>query len=350
MEENFRERIQKGAIEIALKNDRCGLDIAVRLGKTYIGISIAEKFKKVLVGYPNCPIKNGWVNDSIKFGISIENITFTTYLSLNKYNLNDFDCIILDEVDTVSEAVWSVIEKYNPKVIKGLSGTMPKSGLKRDYIDEYCPILYTKKLDETTGKTSKDYQIIVHLLKPNEKKDIPLKSGKYWSEKAKISFWENKYRQTRDFTGAMLPLIQSIQNSETKFNYLKNLSNKIDRGLIFVETTKQCEELGFLSYNSKESNSERNLELFKKEEINKLSTVNQLKAGVTIENVDTCIILHSYASQSKSHQKLARVLNYSEGESATIHILCLDNTKDKDWCIKALEQFDKNKIQWINIQ
>lgn len=348
--QTFREITQKEAIEALLSIDRSSVDLSVRLGKTFCGLKIAEKYKKVLISYPNAPIKNSWISDSIKFGINIDHVTFTTNISLNKHNLNDYDCYIADELDTLSVNNWEYIEENLPKVFKGLTGTMPTEGEKRRYINKYCPIVYTKKLDETSGKTSKDYQILVHLLKPSEEKDIPLSKGGFWSEKAKIQFWNNKWNQTKSFQGAMLPLIQSIQNSKTKFNYLKQLSNKIDRGLIFVETSKQCEELGFPSYNSKEPKSEENLNKFLKEEENILSTINQLKAGITIENVDTCIILHAYASQSKSHQKLARVLNYAEGETATIHILCLKDTKDEEWTKKALNQFSQDKIIWKNIQ
>lgn len=347
--EDFRKKVQGEAVSALLNKSRGSIDCSVRLGKTYIGLNVASNFKKVLVSYPSSSIKNSWINDSIKFGIDISHITFSTNVSLNKHKLNDYDCYIADELHTLSEANIQYITEQDPKVFKGLTGTMPSKGYKRDFIDEYCPVVYVKKLDETTGKTSKDYQIIVHLLKASSIKDIPLKSGKYWSEAGKIGFWESKWNTTKNFQNAMLPLIQAIQNSTTKMNYLKKLSSKIDRCLVFVETTKQCDELGIESYHSKNSKSEENLEKFQKGEINKLYTVNQISTGITFDNLDTCIILHSYASEAKSHQKLARVLNLSgNSDLATIHILALKDTKDEQWVRKFLKQFDNNKIQYIN--
>ena len=59
------------------------------------------------------------------------------------------------------------------------------------------------------------------------------------------------------------------------------------------------------------------------------------------------VILHCYSSNNKSAQKLARALNYVENQTAKIHILCLDNTRDVSWVQSGLAEFDKNKIKWI---
>ncbi len=38
------ETIQKEAVEALLSQDRAGVDISMRLGKTVIGLSVAQKF------------------------------------------------------------------------------------------------------------------------------------------------------------------------------------------------------------------------------------------------------------------------------------------------------------------
>lgn len=349
----FREQVQNEAYRALMSKDRASGDISVRLGKTLIGLKITQNFSKVLISYPNESIKSAWINDSLKFNINLDNCIFTTHLSLSKYNLEDFDCIILDEVDTVSEAQWQWIEKYNPKVIKGLSGTMPKKGIKKDYINIYCPIVYTKKLDETTNITSKDYTIFVHLLNPSTEKNLPLSKGRFWSEKAKIDFWEKKYQSSRNFMD-MLKVIQSIQNSPTKFKYLKQLSNKIDRCLIFLETQKQCDELGYISYHSgnKQELNEINLNLFNNlQGVNKLSCVKQLSAGIQFPNLSKAIILHTYASNNKFAQRFGRILSLVDNpeKEAEVHILCLKGTKDEVWTATALEEFNPEKIKYINV-
>lgn len=348
----MRQEIQNKAVEIAL-NNKCGtLDLSVRSGKTLVGLRIANEFENVLVSYPNNSIKDSWVQDAIKFGFSLKNVTFTTHLSLNKFNLHHYSCVILDEIDQVSEAQWEYVSScLREKSVRvyGLTGTPPVSGIKKQFIDEYCPIIYSVKLDDTVGILQKDYEIIVHLLESSTKQDIPLKSGKFWSEKAKIQFWENKYNRSHEFMD-MLKLIQSIQNSKTKLNYLENLCYEIKgKCLVFLETTGQCEKLNFASYHSKNKNSEKNLEMFQNGLHSTLTCVKQLSAGITFKNLSECIILHAYASNNKTHQRLARCLNYVEGEKATIHILCLNNTRDLEWVKKGLAEFNQSKIQWKTI-
>lgn len=344
---NYRDEIQKEAIQTALSKNYGSIGLPMRSGKTRVGLEIGNQFNKVLVSYPNQPIYNSWKDDSEKFGIDISNIVFTTHISLNKHDLKSFDCVILDEIDTVSIRSWQHIEENLPVRMYGLSGTLPDRGEKLDYLNLYCPVIYKKTLDETTGKLNKDYKITVHLLEPDKRQNIQLKSGKFWSEAQKIGFFERKYTMSRNFND-MLFLIRAIQDSPTKLNYMKQLSNKIDRGLFFVETAKQCEELGFPSYHSKNDDSEENLYKFRNREINKLATINQLKAGITIHDLNDVIILHCYSSNNKAAQKLARALNYVEDQVANIHIIGLKGTRDEQWISKGLADFDNSKIFYEN--
>lgn len=344
----YRENIQDEAIKVALSNKYGSLSLPMRAGKTRIGLEIANQFNKVLVSYPNKSIYNSWKDDSEKFGIDISNIPFTTHKSLSKHDLKSYDCVIIDEIHDISINQWLYIEENLPVRMYGLSGTLPDRGEKLDYLNLYCPVIYRKTLDETTGKLNKDYKITVHLLEPDKRQNIQLKSGKFWSEAQKIGFFERKYTMSRNFND-MLFLIRAIQDSKTKLDYMKKLSNKIDRGLFFVETAKQCEELGFPSYHSKEPNSENNLVAFKNGEINKLATINQLKAGITIHDLNDVVILHCYSSNNKAAQKLARALNYVEDQVANIHILCLKGTRDETWCNSGLKDFDDSKIVYEKV-
>lgn len=341
----FRSKIQDEAVE-ALFNARSGTaNISVRTGKTRIGLLLSQKFENVLVSYPNMAIKQSWLNDAEKFGINITHITFTTHLSLEKHNPDDYDMVIVDEIDQISINQWECLKEF--RRIKGLTGTPPKRGSEKyKYLASYAPIVYEKKISETVGITNKDYEIVIHLLTPSSKKDIPLKGGRFWSEVDKINFFERKYQNSFNFRD-MLLLIQSIQYSKTKYEYFKKLAKTLDRALLFLETTKQCDDLPYPSYHSKNSKSEENLEAFQSGEANFLSSVGQLKAGITFPNVDKCIILHCYSSNNKTHQRLARCLNYLPDAKATIHILCLEGTRDEQWCKAGLQEFDQSKIKWI---
>ena len=344
MDNTFREEVQKEAINALLSVKNGTVDISMRLGKSFIGLQIASKFNKVLVAYPNKAILTSWDSDSKKFHLDTSHITFTTFRSLNKHNLQDYDVIIIDEVHATSIANLEYIYYNEPKKLYGLTGTLP-TGDKLKYIQRLCPVVYTKQLDSTTGVTNKPYEIIVHMLKPSTISNIKLASGKTWSESQRIAFFNNKWMKSRNFTD-MLMLINAIKNSATKMNYLKKLTNTIDRGLIFLETVKQCDEVNLPTYHTKDSNSDKNLEDFKNGIINKLTTINQLQAGITISKLDTIVILHSYASSTKSIQKLGRGLNFDENVIANIHIIVLDKTIDVTWCNKALSTLNQSKITY----
>ena len=343
----FRQELQENAVSTILKYNNGTLVLPMRSGKTFVGLKVASNFKKVLVSYPIDGIKKGWISDAEEFGFDISNITFTTHLSLSKHNLSQFDCIILDELHDISINNWNYIALSTYKRLYGLTATPPNRGEKKSYMNMYCPVRYTKTMDETTGITNKDYEIIVHLVKPSEKRDIKLKSGKFWSEKAQIDFYTAKYQSTKQFS-MMLMLIRAIQNSKTKFEYFKKLASTIDRGLLFVETIEQCNSLPYPSVHSKNSESEYNLEQFKEGNIPILSSIGQLKAGITFKDLNTCVILHCYSSNNKAIQKIGRALNYVEGEKATIHVICLDDTIDVEWCKKGLQNLDQTKIKWLN--
>lgn len=339
----MRELIQEEAVQKALQNHRGALSLPMRSGKTLVGLKIASNFKKVLVAYPNASIKQSWLDDIEKFSMPSENIEFTTYISLKKYDLNDYDCVILDEVQDCSVSNWEILSNYLNIRLYALSGTMPNKGDKVKYLNALCPIIYHKSLDETVGHLQKDYTIHVHMLEPSSVNDIKLSSGKFWSEKAKINFWENKYNFTRSFPD-MLQLIRAISSSPTKYKYLKKLMSTMGRGLIFVETSEQADSLGIPTYHSKNKNRDKNLKDFQSGKVDQLATINQLKAGVTFPDLRKCVILHCYSSNNKASQKLGRCLNYAEGEKAEVHIIGLKGTRDEQWINSGLADFDKNKI------
>lgn len=346
----MRDIIQEEAVEKGLLGNNCTLVLPVRTGKCKVGLEIAKSFTKVLIAYPNNSILESWKNDAIKFNYDTSKIIFTTFLSLDKHKLDDFDLVIIDEVQDFSIGCWEYLTGFTIKKLICLTATPPNKGEKKVFLDKYAPIVYERSLDETTGILQKDYTITVHLLEPSNEKNIPLKSGKFWSEKAKIGFWEGKYSISRNFQD-MLRLIQSIQNSKTKLDYVKELSSKLDRCIIFLETTSQCDNLPYYSYHSKDKTSEDNLKAFQEGKISHLTCVKQLSAGISFKNLNKCIILHAYASNNKFHQKLGRVLNLIDNKDsfAEIHLIVLKGTRDENWAKSSLSYFDNSKIIWKTV-
>ena len=346
MSNDIRAEYQEEAFE-ALKARSGTAVMPVRTGKTVVGLKLANYYDEVLVAYPNKSILESWKSDAEKFNFDTEHITFTTFASLNKLNLNDYNAVIIDEIDQLSESKWEFITQNRPKILNGLTGTIPRKGTrKRLFIDTLSPVRYERTLDETTGVLNKPYHIYVHLVNPSEVRDIVKRSGGTWSEKARINFFEGSANQSFPM---MLKLIQTIAGSPTKWNKLRELLSTFNRCLVFVETIQQCNEICRYTYHSKNSEevNKENLRLFNSGEANFLATVNQLNAGITFPNLNRAIILHAYASSSKAAQRIGRALNFLEGEKAELHIICMNNTRDIVWTRKGLEYYAKENITWI---
>ena len=118
--------------------------------------------------------------------------------------------------------------------------------------------------------------------------------------------------------------------------------------IVFANTQEQADKLCRFSYHSGNKTSEVNLDKFKSGDISKLSCVLQLNEGVNIPDLKQGIIMHAYGNERKSAQRLGRLLRLNPDEKAIIHILCYTNTVDETWVIQALDQYDKNKITWID--
>lgn len=345
--ESYRDQLQSEAIK-ALEKRRCTIICPPRSGKTLVMLRVSTRYNRVLVSYPNKPILDSWLTDAVKFNIDIGHIDFTTHRSLEKHDLGEYDCLTIDEIDTVSQAQWQKLASQivrNPSLdIKGATGTPPRKGsVKKLYIDTYCPINFVRTIEQTTGLTNKDYSILVHKVKPSEVPDIPTKNG-FWSEKNKIDWLESKLGENFFFT---IQLIQTISGSKSKWDKLVEIVNSLDRCLILVETHKQAELISKHSYHSKNKDSKKNLEMFQSGEINKLSCVGQLSAGISFKDLKHAVLLHTYASSTKAAQRVARALDYVEGVKAEVHLICMSFTKDESWTKNGISYYDSSKIKWI---
>lgn len=337
-----------------------GVNISMGVGKTLIGLNhMRDNYtlsKKFLVVVPKLSIKKSWENDMEKFNLLylLPHITFSTYLSLSKQDC-DYDIIYLDECHSLKEKhdPWLSQHVNENGRILGLSGTYPINhyGEKWKMCNKYCPLVYTYNTDNAVNDNIlNDYEIIIHKLQLSDKKDIP-KNGKYGSyhssESKDYANWCNIVDSNpKDFKTTIYRM-KLLQSFETKEKYAKKLlTAQTTKTLLFAPSKKQaglCEH----SYYSGNVNSLTNLEDFKKGIITKMSSVEQLKEGINIPDLKTCIILHSYGNNVQAAQKIGRALRLNPKDKATIHLLCYMNTVDEKWVTQAVESFDDSKIKWI---
>jgi superfamily II DNA or RNA helicase len=355
-----REDIQLEALAATDGKQRCSVVLGTGVGKTLVGLNHIDRnttpLMKCLVVAPKKSILAEWKSQAEKFGKEylLGRMVFTTYLSLNKHNPNDYDVVYLDEAHSLLDSHRGFLQLYKGKIL-GLTGTPPKRGYseKGKLVNEFCPVVYTFKADAAIENgILNDYQIIVHELKLSQEKNYQVEmKGKSFktSEEQNYTYWS---RRIDVGSGNMHMLrvmrMKAMMEYPSKEKYVKLLMNSIQtKCIVFANTQAQADKLCPHSYHSNNKDSEENLIMFKEGKINKLSTVLQLNEGVNIPNLRQGIIMHAYGNERKSAQRLGRLLRLNPNEKAVVHILCYDDTVDTTWVQNALEQYDDSKIKWI---
>jgi superfamily II DNA or RNA helicase len=356
-----REQIQLEALSVTNRHQKCSVVLGTGVGKTKVGLLHMERnttpLMKCLVVAPKKSIFQSWKDDALKFDKKhlLSRLVFSTYLSLNKQDPNDYDVIYLDEAHSLLDSHRLFLESYNGKIL-GLTGTPPKynNSEKGRLVNEFCPVVYTFDTDDgVENGILNDYQIIVHTLELNASKGyVTTMRGKSFvtSEYQSYTYWS---RRIDLGSGSMHMLrvmrMKSLMEYPSKEKYTKKLMESINnKCIVFANTQVQADKLCNYSYHSKNPDSEENLQMFKDGTINKLSTVMQLNEGVNIPNLKQGIIMHAYGNERKAAQRIGRLLRLNPDDKAIVHVLCYKDTIDEKWVTDALEGFDQSKVEWKN--
>ena len=352
-----REAIQEAALKATEGKRRIGIGLATGVGKTLVGLKHLERhhspLKRILIVAPKVSIFSSWTSDAVKFRLDrlLENVTFTTYLSLCKHNPGDFDIVYLDECHSLLDSHRPFLENFNGTIV-GLTGTPPKykNSEKGKMIDQFCPIGYTFVTDEAVeNNILNDYQIIVHEIKLDTRKNYAVKTSNnnfLSSEQQNYLYWSNRVDTSNSHMLRVMRM-KAMMEYPSKEKYTKMLMEHIKaKCIVFANTQEQADRLCDYSYHSNNPKSEKNLELFKEGNIKQLSTVLQLNEGINIPNLKQGIIMHAYGNERKASQRIGRLLRLNPDDKAIVHILCYMNTVDEKWVKEAISGFDENKIIW----
>jgi len=354
-----KNEVQLEALQATDGKQKCSVVLGTGVGKTLVGLTHIEKnttsLMRCLIVAPKKSIFQSWKDDAVKFGKEdlLDRMTFTTYLSLNKQNPNDYDAVYLDEMHSLLDSHRGFLQLYKGKIL-GLTGTPPK----RDYsekgklVNEFCPVVYTFKADDAVENgILNDYQIIVHQIKLSGNKVYAVTTGnkKYMaSEIDNYTYWSRRLDVGSGSVHMLRVMrMKAMMEYPSKELYTKKLMNSINtKCIVFANTQAQADRLCEYSYHSGNKESEDNLLMFKEGKIDKLSTVLQLNEGVNIPNLRQGIIMHAYGNERKAAQRIGRLLRLNPDDKAIVHILCYMDTIDEKWVTEALENFDQTKIVW----
>lgn len=356
-----KNEVQEQALKELNKHNRGTIALSMGVGKTLLGLkhmvdNYTDVFKALVVA-PKLSIFDSWKDDAEKFNLSylLEHIDFTTYLSINKQDL-DYDIIYLDECHNLLQSHDLWLSKFKGKIV-GLTGTPPKhaSSEKGKMVNTYCPVIYTYIIDKAIeDKILNDYRITVHTLSLDTNKTMLVKTkNKSWytSELNNYRYWTDRImnasngKEKQIVSVMRMKAIMDYPSKEILAKKLIDSSN--DKTLVFGNTQLQADRLCGYSYHSGNLQSEENLQLFKEDKINLLSCVLQLNEGVNIPNLKHGIILHSYGNERKLRQRLGRMCRLNPDDTAIVDILCYKNTVDETWVTQALEDLDQTKINWL---
>jgi superfamily II DNA or RNA helicase len=360
-----RDQIQKDALTVALNNKRCGLGISMGVGKTLIGLNYIDHLQgknmgklRVLVVAPKLSIFDSWKNDAIKFNINIDNIEFTTYLSLNKYDSQQFDIVILDECHSLLDSHLNFLGMFNGRIL-GLTGTPPRypNTEKGRMVNQFCPIKFTYITDDAVeDNILNDYIIIVHRMNLSNENNIlvKLKDKEFMTSEVKnYNYWSNRIvmaNTKKQEQIASIMRMKALMGFSTKENYTRKLlSNIEDKCIVFCNTQDQADRICKYSVHSKNVDADENLQKFKDGGIDKLSCVMQLNEGINIPELRAGVIMHAYGNERKSSQRIGRLLRLNPTEKATIHILCYRESVDERWVTEALKDLNQTKIKYFDI-
>jgi len=364
-----REQVQQEALDIAIKHKRCGLGISMGVGKTLIGLQYLKTLweksvdgVRILVVAPKLSIFQSWKDDAAKFEIVpalMDTIQYTTYLSLNKFDPNDFDVVVFDECHSLLPNHIGFLGHYNGRIL-GLTGTPPRfhSSEKGQMVFTFCPILYKYITDEAVeDDILNDYRILVHRMPLSTANNLEVKMKDrsfYTSERKNYEYWSGRLidAQTKKQEQiASVMRMRALMEFKTKEVYAKKLLSDIDdKCIVFCNTQEQADRMCEFSYHSKNEDSDQNLRLFSEGTISELSCVLQLNEGINIKNLGAGIILHAYGNERKSSQRIGRLLRLNPDDTAYVHILCYTGTVDERWVTEALKDFDQSKIKYFDVK
>lgn len=363
-----REEIQQHALSIAMRHQRCGLGISMGVGKTLIGLRYLQQMQEknmnklsILVVAPKLSIFDTWKDDAVKFNIPesiMEQVNYTTYLSLNKHNPHSYDVVVLDECHSLLDSHETFLANYRGKIL-GLTGTPPRYAMseKGRMVGTYCPILYKYITDDAIDDDIlNDYKIIVHKMPLSSENVIPVSLKNmnfYTSEKKSYAYWSKRIIEAQSKKQEQIASVMRMRvmmDFRTKETYAKYLLSEIeDKCIVFCNTQDQADRICKHSVHSNNPDGDENLELFKQDKIDKLSCVLQLNEGVNIPNLRAGIIMHAYGNERKSNQRIGRLLRLNPDDTAIIHILCYKETVDERWVAEALRDLDQSKIRYHEV-
>jgi hypothetical protein len=259
----------------------------------------------------------------------------------------------------LSDAQLDVCEEMfeTNKQVLGLTGTL--STWTESELDERLrlPVIANYSIKQAIEEgVIVDYQITVLQIPLDNRKPIMIK-GKNRTEKKHYdacSWVINKLDEEGKNTMMLrLKRMRLIQGSIAKLQMTKAILTKYanERILVFCGTTDTADSLGIPSHHSKSPDKE-GFKRFAEGEGNHMAVVKIGNTGVTYKPLNKVVLNYFDSNAENLAQKVNRcmAMEYNNPDKkAQIYIISTNEPIEQKWLNKALEFFDKDKINIVNV-
>ena len=370
-----REEAQELALSKIDKTKYLILELITGMGKTKVAIGlinhICDRVSKIkgrpatiLILVAKTVHKKTW-RDEIEMwgGIMSDCITLECYESMKKYRKTDFDIVVADEMQHLSDARLEILETINiNESFIGLSATIKgntrdyflyrhnaeviKCGLKEAVKDNVLPepTVYLLPLYLDTTR-------YVYKSRKFGRDIITTQKGYYDSVSSLIEWYKSKYFNSRNKRIKNLWLSMAGKRlkwcAEQKEALVLSLLDKFRnyKTLTFCSGIEQSERLGKYNITSKNKASVKNLEMFNSNKIKHITACNILNEGVNLTNCRIGIFCNLNSSEIVVKQRVGRILRH---KSPIIIIPYFKNTREEELVEKMIEEYSKDSIITID--
>lgn len=390
-----REEVLNTALQI--KSNNICLMLSTGVGKTKVALSILKDRLKdkliynILVVVPKNVLKDEWVKEIHKWNMDdmLPHIVFTTYVSLPKHNLNQYDAVIWDEAHHITDRCFEVIKAYNIKHFYSqinlfLSATLNDKkmcAIKNNFYNVYTlkidikeaidsdilpdpevlllPLMLNKSEQTQTYVYGVKNKTILNCNYANRWNSMKLYFKNSKTYKVQVACSEYEYYQLlnddieyatkkcREYRKRQLFVKRLKWLSDLKTPLISMLLKILntERTLTFCNSIEQCEQLGKYPIHSGKKELIENLNKFNTGEIDHITSCDMLKEGANISSLKVGIFAYLTASDTTTFQKIGRILRH---EKPVIIVPYYQGTREEEIVEKMKDNFNPEKIHIIN--
>lgn len=380
-----RDEIRDEIVKMTSPYILCEMPTGIGKSRVAIELMVERKIQpsNVLIVIPRLVLIDNWKDEFDKWGHpEYKNATFVTYVSFPK-KAGMWDMVIFDECHHLSTRCQDCLYAFKIKNAIFLSATV-----KRDFkfnIKAYFPdiAMYKLNVKDATSEgilpdpkvyliplflknSPANYEIVRNKGKGNSitiqynqrwkykgyKGQVTIKCSQreyYVDMSGLIDFYRRKSFGSKAMKNIFLhksgERLKWLSDQKTQFVWtlLQKLSK--ERTLTFCNGILQTEALGTYCVNSKNKQSEKNLETFNKGKINHITACNMLDEGVNLVNCRVGVYATLNSSDRMIVQKMGRLLRHP---SPIIIIPYFKFTRDEEIVQKMCENYNKDLIVTIN--